>query len=781
MRADKLEQRIPFDQVHVALAWRDVARIGGFVAILAAALMISDTRFDFALSGWMEWSCAIAACAVGFLLFQFSRLALIWLSLQTTKTLHSGPANSLRKNAQDRGLIELFGYFSFSLCSLTLVAYLSTAPNIFGANSVHLAISSPNDALDSVHVAIFVSAFLLSFAPLLAGFLLMASAEVRARSVPLFRDDAISPMTLLIACASAGSIIALAWAAEGQLFSMSRDFGVIITLLVICGFLVTILAPHVARYWNNRTEARQELLRGVHKAGLPFVSPAKFVSWIDSGLVRLVAPLSGATQRGPGVPHMLLIAVMLPLCALGFVLASPYGLIPIGAGMLIALSLGRRWAWVEEDRETASRLQSTRGREIQIGFDNDLKDEALLGYASFFILVPLALNQLQDWTGSFKVVEQASTGNAFFDWLRFFGAELAKAVPFVDWWEIYNVKVDTPFDAENAAPLAKHLTFAARALVDLVIMSALLQAFGMWQRGRTQQKLYDSGQLDSFDPFTETAFFETGMQSGGKQPMPKKSFERRIDVHFSNQKQLGLTAVPYSQRRLSELIGSDNRDVRAGAEWMVEKYGILAGPPRAQLQQLRARWINLRLGRGGQLWTTEETSSLRAEKVEFERVLIALGDDISELNDASAGILVGLLVETRGAPEFSYAQLLAYELLGRLKTRFAMLALALHVLKPDIHFEARPEWREDLKFEMGYPLPNLFLSHADDRKRIYGALLAIGTSQDADLSAREGSLALLTWLGQSEGGDKADAARAYAALCSLKVRKSLSEHNSDES
>jgi len=770
MRADTLEQRIQYEQVHLALALRDVARIAGILAILSAGMMIADGWFDVALNGWAEWSCAVALCATSALTFQFARLALVWLGFHPDMRFDPALGNSLRKAMMDRGLIELFGYFSLCLSLLTLTAYLSTTPNMFGANTVRLAMTSPGGDPELVHVAIFVGAFFLSFLPLIFGFLLMARAEVREREVPLFRSDAVSPMTLLIAVASAGSIVGLAWAAEGQLFSMSRDFGVIVTLLVICGFLTTILAPHIGRFWNNHSEARQELLVGVDRASVPFISPAKVVSWVDSALVRLVAPLSGATQRGPGIPHLLLIAVMMPLCALGFVLASPYGLIPIGAGMLIALSLGRRWAWVEEDRETASRLQSTRGSEIQIGFDNDLKDEALLGYASFFILVPLALNQLQDWTGSFTVIEQASTGNAFLDWLRFFGAELAKAVPFVDWWEIYNVKVDTPFDAENAAPLAKHLTFAARALVDLVLMSALLQAFGMWQRGRMQQKLYNSGQLDAFDPFTETAFFETGMQSGGSHPVPKTSFEDRVEDHFKNQKRLNLPAVPYSQRRLSELIGYENRDVRAGAKWMVKKYGILAGPPRAQLGQLRTRWMSLRVKRNGQLWTTEETSSIRAEKVEFERVLIALSDDIPELDDAAVGILTGLLEETKGALEFSYSQLLAYELLGKVGTERAVLALALHVIQPDIHFEARPDWRELFFEEMGFPLPSLFLRHADARKRVYDALLAIGL-RGAD-SARHKSLDFLAALGKV-GGDKADSARIHAARCAMQVRNSL--------
>jgi hypothetical protein len=772
IRADKLEQRIPLEKIPLALALRDMTRITSILAAGSAGLMAVDSRYDAALDGWLEWACSIALCSFALLAFQLGRLGLIWLGQTPDPALNTKRANATRKNMQQRGFIELFGYFCLSVSALTLIAYLSTVPGWLGANTVRLAMSSPGGDPDPLHVAVFLLAFFLCFLPLIVGFVLTATDEVRRRSLALFRDDAVSPMTLLIASVSIASVVSLAWAAEGQLFSMSRDFGVIVTLLVICGFLVTILAPHVARQWNEHTEERQEYVRnGVQKAAIPFGAPAKFVSWIDSALVRLIAPLSGATQRGPGVPHILLIAVMMPLCALGFVLASPYGLIPIAVGMLIALSLGRRWAWVEEDRETASRLKSTLGSEIQIGFENDLKDEALLGYASFFILVPLALNQLQDWTGSFNVIEQASSGNAFLDWLRFFGAELAKAVPFVDWWEIYNVKVDTPFDAENAAPLAKHLTFAARALVDLVIMSALLQVFGMWQRARTQHKLYDSGQLDSFDPFTETAFFETGMLSSHA-PMPKQAFTDRIKKHLDHQKHLGLDVIPYSQRRLNELIASENRDVRAGAEWMVAHYELLAGPPRAQLQQLRFRWVNLRYRQGGQLWTTEGTATVRAQKFELERILHALGEDTSQLDDDLVGIMLGILEETRGAPEFSFSQVLSHELFGLMQTRFAVLALALHVLDGE-HFNARPEWREDLTTQMGFRLPALFQGGAEMRTRIYSALQSIGCNPMAEMAARKCALELLDWLGNDPRGDRATYAKTHASKCAATVHECM--------
>ncbi|RYG24112.1 MAG: hypothetical protein EON93_23320 [Burkholderiales bacterium] len=94
--------------------------------------------------------------------------------------------------------------------------------------------------------------------------------------------------------------------------------------------------------------------------------------------------------------------------------------------------------------------------------------------------------------------------------------------------------------------------------------------------------------------------------------------------------------------------------------------------------------------------------------MEFERVLTALAEDVTQLDDDPVGIRLGLLEETKGPPEFSFSQLLAYELLGRrLQTRFAVLALALHVLERE-HFEARPEWREDLEARWASDSPCYF-------------------------------------------------------------------------
>jgi len=755
--------------LHGELAARDIARISAIAAIAAICMLVSDRLVGSTLGSQFERLFAITLLAAGVLVYQFARLWIIWRH----KSDITAKFTSGRGPVVQRQFHELFLYFVSALASLVAIAF---APSATGLLEVQQS-SAPIDAGITLAppTIVILALFGFSFLPLLTAFILQARHETSARKQPLLRDDVISPLTLILFCTFAIFIGLLAWAAADGVFSMTEDFGVIVTLAVIVFFLAAILAPHFARFWNDRAEKRHAALAGVHLNALPLpINPVKLISRLDSILVRLVAPLSGATQSGPAIPHLLLTAIMVLLSALGYALTSPFGLIPIAVAMLIALSLGRRWAWLEEDRETASRLQSTHGDEIHIGLDNDLKDEALLGYASLFVLVPLALNQLQDWTHSFNEVEGAASGNAFIDWLRFFGAELAKAVPFVDWWEIYDVKVGTPFNSENATPLAKHLTFAARALVDLVIMSALLQAFGIWARSRTQHRLYDNGQLDYFDPFTEAAFFETGVQNTPAGLAPKEKFEKRVRKHADHRRSLGQPPLPYNTKRLAELINSDNEDVQAGARWMVATFGVLAGSPIAQLRQLRPRWNVFRLAQYVALGTTEALDTVRGEKLEFERVLTALTQEATKnpalFSDDDVFLLIGLVEETRHAPDFRYSQSLVYELLGLIPRNSAALALA-HFILETRHYADSPTWKTRIEDYTGMLRPQ-FLGRANDRMLVYDALTNLGSNERADSTTRRTSLSLLEWMA-TEKGDGAKFGREKANECVQKVRNSL--------
>jgi len=748
-------------------------------AAIIALIGLARTPQPNQLQGGFVWSVMLSLFGLFWLGAQMLRLSSVWQSLKPALAMQARQRSEEDMLRIEHGLIEFFVYLAMSLVTLAVVAYGASGGGHLGAMPVHIV----GEDTRTLHLTVFLIFFGMSFLPLLIGFWRQAHLDAHLRSdgtrkVQVLRTDVVSDASFWMSAILIASLVLLAWAAAGEMFTMEEDFGVFITLLVLLLFFVIILAPHVMRFHNTWSEERDIARDKMHFAGLSLVSPGAWVSRLDSVLVRFVAPLSGATQHGPVwfIPHLLGLMVILPLSALGYVLAAPWGLIPILTAMLIAVSLGRRWAWVEEDRETASRLRSTRSDEISIGFDNDLKDEALLGYASLFILVPLALHQLQGWTHSFVEVEQWSSGNKFLDWLRFFGAELAKAVPFVDWWEIYNVDIQTPFDAANSDnPLAKHLTFAARAMVDLVIMAALFQAIGLWQRSRTQNRLYDSGQLDTFDPFTEVAFFENGMRwhSDEKAMKPKRRFAIRVREHVSHRTRLKMEPMPYSQERLSELMNSPNRDVSSGARWMIREFNVLAGTPRDQLEQISERLANEAAETLHH--SIKDRSYARTYKNELERILQELIDDYRSFQAGDVRHLVLILMSVQGVPEFSYAQLLAVELLMMRPSRRSYLALAMLVLDGQ-HFKAPLGERYKAQFETYFDAYNsAYLEQLQMRNDVYSAMEFHASSMIKQETLFNDIRVFLEWMSEPDNsqpgrrGDKSKKSREVAYACANRL------------
>ncbi|MHA7859638.1 MAG: hypothetical protein ACX94D_16260 [Henriciella sp.] len=617
----------------------------------------------------------------------------------------------------------------------------------------------------------------MSFAPLILAFIKIERRQKREKKnqSKILRDDIVSIPSLVITAIVLASIFTLAWAAGSGRFELGRQINVLTMAVVVGGFLAIIFVPNMVRAWNDWIERREALTgptaaNGVAALPMSFLSvAARGVSYFDSILVRIFAPLSGATQKGFMVAHLLVLLVIVPLSAMGFVLAAPFGLIPISLAALIALALGRRWAWVEDDRETASRLQSTDpGKaDIKVGFDDDLKDEALLGYASLFVLVPLALYQIQGAMGVFEATS-ASTGNPFIDWLSFFGAELAKAVPFVDWWEIYNVDVDVPFRASAGATgeWARHLTFAARAIVDLVIIAAFTQALTIWQRSRTQKKLYSTGELNAFDPFTEEDFFERGMHKprGADTLQPKPSFKREIAAHVEARKKLNLEPLPYSRERLGELIKRTRKDdLSLGAEWMINQYNVLAGEPREQLRQLAERWSKLDARHRFQSGDLRGKRWIRQQKREFERILDCMLREPENYDDAGVEYLATCLNAVHAHPEFAFARLLSFELLSEQTTQKSAALLGCHVVKESWPIEVREPLRRKFSVHLDLP-PKLYLGQGRMRSEV---LLALASQYSRQGSRAQELIRELLSVAADNDGDKATRAKARGLLKDL--------------
>lgn len=337
-------------------------------------------------------------------------------------------------------------------------------------------------------------------------------------------------------------IVALAtWASESDnnRAVINTDWGVAIMIGLAVAFVAAALVPTVAI--ADRAAGFISFIGG-------FVRPfGRFLSIIDSILVFAIAGAAGATQSSIFVRYVMLLGTLGACAAMGYWLEPPWGLVPLGWGFLVAIAISRRWAWIETDRELAMLNRRFVGPHLRIGFAQDMRDEALLSFASLLILIPLALRQAQIAAlgVDFELFNTDLAGAQNLQtWIGFFGTELAKAVPFVDWAEVYNVGGTD--ESLVRSPAAHHFVFATRILVDLVFLAALLQALSISARNATQRGLFYEGQLDRLDPFLEPREFRKLMRRGVKgqlEPDPAR-----------------VAAFPqYDPIRLSELAGDDDR------------------------------------------------------------------------------------------------------------------------------------------------------------------------------------------------------------------------------
>jgi hypothetical protein len=736
------------------IQWTIVAITLGLMTAAGGAGLLASPFLEVTNKYENDWA-ALALLASGLFTANMARMLQIWAKLKPVIGTPSGKRTVAQRAVSQRGFRELFIYAFALLGGLTTFTFVSAQPGLLPWNSLGLSGSSVADA-NALHAGLLLVALAFSLVPLLTGFYLLASAEEKAFQRKVWRDDVISTPSFWVSFSIIGLIIALAgWATTVSGSGSNRvgdDLTLFVTLGVIALFVAFIFLPHLVR-WIERSGSNSSAPGGTRQMGFnPVAIPAQMASYTDSLLVRLVAPLTGATQKGPGIPHSFVLMSLIPLTALGFILAPPYGLMPIGLGMIMVMGLGRRWAWIEEDRETASRLLKTESPEIQVGFDNDLKDEALLGYASLFLLVPLALHQINGWQTDAFLIDSAREGNPFFAWLKFFGAELAKAVPFVDWWEIYQVDLSPPIEATDK-PLGKHLTFAARAMVDLVIMAALFQAVAIWQRSRAQKKLYKIGHVNHFEPFAEREFFQTAFLGNGKKATPKQEFLEEIEKHITARENLRLPREPYNPARLADLLNSDSYEVRRTALWMVHEYKLLTGSLPEQIRQLVNHWNGLSFPQLSASNVPKERKRLLDEKRKFEQliseIMVELEHGVKVIKLDETGLLLGLVENIRQVPEMSFSQIETLRLFGMLRNEYALLALAAHVLPP-----SETEWRLRIQNKFGR-VPNLFLGQAPMRIKVYEALEAFGTNPPATPGIQRKTLKFLKLMAEIDGADPA--------------------------
>ena len=335
---------------------------------------------------------------------------------------------------------------------------------------------------------------------------------------PRPRGHPFSGLSALFLLASAAAIFLLArWAGQpAENGAGGRTIQGMYGLVVACALGVLILvyawahhlAPSVAKP-APKTQARLEQILG--PLGV-------FFTRVDFFLVFRIATICGAGPYEPlrrAVHFLLYFAIAIGIAWLA---PPPWGLAGVVMALLGILSLNRIWSWVEEDRRNYvlnGHYEVADHATLGIGFAEDHRTAALTSLALMIVVMPLALMQMSAF-GIFET-EDGSPLEALsaIEWFVFFGGEMAKSVPFVDWSEVYGAETLTPI-TPNAGG-GQHAVFFVRALVDLVLLAGFIQAFELSNRLARQKANFrdpDNPEriLDPFlerDAFRDIALFTT--------------------------------------------------------------------------------------------------------------------------------------------------------------------------------------------------------------------------------------------------------------------------------
>jgi hypothetical protein len=358
----------------------------------------------------------------------------------------------------------------------------------------------------------------------------------------------------------------LVWWAAGSDDANRRihaEWGTWIVIGLVVAFVSVAAAPifpRLARLLG--LEKGLSAASGVLNAPIEWIGGA--LSAVDGVLVFAVSNAVGANRQNFFARYVILLTAIIACAALGYYWPAPWAFVPIGVGFVIAFAVSRRWAWIEGDRELAMLNPTLSQQHIRVGFAQNLRDEALVVFLSMFLLVPLALRQGQLWADVNHVplftLNEGSDVHSLGMWVAFYGTELAKAVPFVDWAEVYHVEGDAPVEAVQ--PFALHAVFATRVLIDLVFLAALLQAISSASRDAQQRDLfYKKRAIRRLDPFVEPEAFR-GLVRRGASGEWERNGERFDDFPV------------YDANRLVELsVSSDPRVCRA-ADFLLERDGV---------------------------------------------------------------------------------------------------------------------------------------------------------------------------------------------------------------
>lgn len=459
-------------------------------ALSLAAVLFAHTFWSPFLATWSARVCFLAASVVFW-------LPLTLLLLDSDETLAEGPRLALP--------VLTLGI----LTSLSVVVMLPAVRGVLVSADTSLAISGQ---------VLVGTVLILAFAPRMISGVQFAVAKQReslartrlhlpgeaestlAKAEEKRRENAdAEAVGALIATILVVLIIILAYIAGrwSDQRGLLNGAGVAISAATIVLFGITVFLDRLPDFPPVRL-----IRRTTRGAASRFGWLATFYNAIDTFLVRIGAHAAGMEHRKTRTRYFILVCTQSSLCVLAWFLPPPLGLLPASLGFILALSISRLWSWVEDDRALAVITRFSPKAPIRVGFREDFRDETLLAFIFVLILIPIAMMQAHASQVFGGPLFDNSSNDRFGPWIGYLGFELAKALPVVDWADIYSLSEGADV-MRPTRPIGMHAVFAARAMVDLVLISALLQAISISARNRQQKALYAVDQIQRVDEIIE--------------------------------------------------------------------------------------------------------------------------------------------------------------------------------------------------------------------------------------------------------------------------------------
>ncbi len=387
-----------------------------------------------------------------------------------------------------------------------------------------------------------------------------AGREV-GESIAETRDaEAMGALVATISVLAIGLLAYLA-GASGDGLSIEHTYGLVLGGVVIGVFAIVVFLDKLSELALVRGLSRAMRIVSGHAHFL-----AAFYNWIDTGLVRIGAGVVGMGHENAIVRYSVLAGSLGCLCLLGWFLPPPLGLAPCLFAFVFAVSVSRLWSWVEDDRALAAMTEYRATAPYRVGFREDFRDETLLGFIFVFLLVPVAMMQAHEGAFAEQLFKHADN-QPFEVWFGFFGVELAKAVPIVDWSEIYGVTTN-PDTIEMEGTASRHAVFLARVTVDLLLIASLLQALGIATRNRQQKRLYSARHIDRLDPFVERIEIDRAIRASASAGMDAVELQKLRQGDLVDFRR-------YNEDRLRQIYGStSNKRTRGFIEAIAAARGM---------------------------------------------------------------------------------------------------------------------------------------------------------------------------------------------------------------